>query len=294
MASVFAFGLAVVDFVFNVDKLPDAGEKYHTSSSDIIGGGCAANAAVAIRRLGGIASIGTRIGDDIIGTIIKSDLEKYDIDLEYVHRAKNAQSSFSSVAIDSRGERQIVNFRGKGLIEDTEWIGNAPLADAYLADSIWPPGAKATFQLARRHGRPAVADVEALNDPEYLELATHIAFSRQGLLQLTGTSSIIDGLKMVKSRVSAWLCVTDGEHGVYFVNNGAIEFVPAFSICAVDTLGAGDVWHGAFTLRIAEGANELDAILFANATAAIKCERVGGRVNYPTRSEVNTFLLKVS
>ena len=59
---------------------------------------------------------------------------------------------------------------------------------------------------------------------------------------------------------------------------------------AVDTLGAGDVWHGAFALRLAEGADELTAIRFASAAAALKCTRPGGRMGAPSRAEVAAFL----
>jgi sulfofructose kinase len=87
--------------------------------------------------------------------------------------------------------------------------------------------------------------------------------------------------------LSAWACVTDGEHGVFVAGGG---HVPALPVQAVDTLGAGDVWHGAFALRLAEGAEETEAIRFANAAAALKCARPWGREGCPTRAETEAFL----
>jgi sulfofructose kinase len=65
---------------------------------------------------------------------------------------------------------------------------------------------------------------------------------------------------------------------------------PAFPITAVDTLAAGDVWHGAFALGLAEGMPEREAVRFASATSALKCTRFGGRAGAPRRAEVERFL----
>ena len=75
MTQVFLAGMAVVDFVFSVDQLPDKAEKYRASDAHIVGGGCAANAAVAIARLGGEATLAACLGDDALGDLIISDLQ---------------------------------------------------------------------------------------------------------------------------------------------------------------------------------------------------------------------------
>jgi sulfofructose kinase len=66
--------------------------------------------------------------------------------------------------------------------------------------------------------------------------------------------------------------------------------VPAFDVTAVDTLGAGDVWHGAFALALAEGMDERAAVRAASATAALKVSRFGGRDAVPTRAERDQLL----
>jgi sulfofructose kinase len=84
--------------------------------------------------------------------------------------------------------------------------------------------------------------------------------------------------------------VTVGESGVLFLEEGRVAAVPAFAVDAVDTLAAGDAWHGAFALALAEGRDERAAIRFASAAAAIKCTRFGGRAGLPSRAEVDAFL----
>ena len=76
-------------------------------------------------------------------------------------------------------------------------------------------------------------------------------------------------------------------------NKGNLDNVQAPQVLAVDTLGAGDVWHGAFVLGLAEGKNELDAIHFANLAAALKCTNFGARAGMPTRSDVSGFNLSI-
>jgi sulfofructose kinase len=186
--------------------------------------------------------------------------------------------------VDAAGERQVVSFRGEGLDDRPDLIAATPEIGVVLADTRWPRGNLAALELARGRGIPGVLDAEAPVDPALIAAASHVAFSRQGLASL---SSGEPAEALAAMDLSAWACVTDGAHGV-FVRGGG--HVPAFPVRAVDTLGAGDVWHGAFALRLAEGAEETDAIRFANAAAALKCARPWGREGCPTRAETEAFL----
>ena len=75
-----------------------------------------------------------------------------------------------------------------------------------------------------------------------------------------------------------------------WLDNGELRQVPAYHVEVVDTLGAGDTFHGAFTLMLAEGLGERPAMRFAAATAALKCTRYGGISSAPRRAEVEAFL----
>ena len=71
---------------------------------------------------------------------------------------------------------------------------------------------------------------------------------------------------------------------------GQAQVMPTFPVHTVDTLGAGDVFHGAFALAIAEGSRIVDAMRFASAAAALKCTRFGGAFAAPDRAEVEGLL----
>ncbi len=89
----------------------------------------------------------------------------------------------------------------------------------------------------------------------------------------------------------AFVCVTDGANDTRFQRGEETGRVPTFVVDAVDTLGAGDIWHGAFALALAEGRGEREAIRFAAAAAALKCTAFGGRSAIPTRDQVEHFLM---
>ena len=290
MASVLAVGIAVVDFVFAVDALPEGPQKHWTEDADIVGGGCAANAAVAIARLGGEARLAARIGDDPVGDMIAADLLAEGVDCALLQRRPAARSSFSAVAVDASGERQILNFRGQGLGDETGWIAAAAHCDAILADTRWSAGAVRAMDLARERGVPGILDAEGPAEAELLERASHVAFSRNGLLCFAGEIDFDAALLKAAETLPGRVFATDGERGTLFVENGAVAQVPAFKVRAVDTLGAGDVWHGAFALALAEGAPEGQAIRFANAAAALKCTAFGGRRGSPDRAAVEALL----
>ena len=290
MATVFVVGVAVIDFVFQVGDMPDRNQKYRADDAIVVGGGCAANAAVAIARHAGNVSLAARLGDDPVGDLIVDDLGAEGVDTAMMHRAPGGRSSFSSIYVDQAGERQIMNFRGDGLEPGTDWLDNAPEGDAILADNRWTAGTEKAMAIARARGIPGIIDAEDPIELSALSKATHIAFSRQGLLALVGGTDVPAALMTIDRQLGAWICATDGENGAFIADGETIINIPAFPVETRDTLGAGDIWHGVFALRLAEGASETDAVRYANAAAALKCQKFGGRAGCPMRAETDAFL----
>ncbi len=107
---------------------------------------------------------------------------------------------------------------------------------------------------------------------------------------MTGVDDAREGLAELARTAANWIAVTDSARGTFFTERGGIAHEPAFPIEPVDTLGAGDVFHGALALGLAEGMEARAAVRFASAAAAIKCTRFGGRAGCPRRPEVEDFL----
>lgn len=289
MTRILVVGVAVMDFVFYVEHFPIGGEKNRARDAVVVGGGCAANAAVAISRLGGEACLSTRLGGDPVGRMIEDDLSAEGVDLS-MSDLSGIRSSYSSVLVDARGERQIMNFRGEALVQSPSHLADAPEVQAVLADTRWDEGALAAMDLARARGVPGILDVEAPAEAQAFGPASHLAFSEQGLAPFFPGLAPEDAIRQVVQQYGGWVCVTMGAEGVAWCSADGSGHEPGFAVEVVDTLGAGDVWHGAFALRLAEGACETEAIRFANAVAALKCTRPGGRSGTPFRSDVVEFV----
>ena len=290
MTKVLCAGIAVLDFIFELDTFPDAAEKYVARDTAIVGGGCAANAAVAVTRLGGRAVLAAELGDDPVGRLILEDLAAEGVDVSAITPVPGARSSYSSVYVDRAGERQIVNFRGTPMAPDIAAIEAHDDLAAVLVDTRRPDLARAALDRAQALGIPGIVDGEAPVPPDLPARATHVAFSRRGLAALHPDLSPERALARVADETGAWVCVTDGANGVWHTNTGTIAHLAAFVVEVRDTLGAGDIWHCAFALALAEGLREPDAVRMASAAAAMKCAVPGGRAGTPTRTELESFL----
>lgn len=294
MTAIVCVGLAVHDVMFTVDRLPSGAGKTHAVNRVEMGGGPAANAAVAIATLGGDARFVGVLGEDRLGHTITAELEELDVDTTHVRRSNYHRSPTSSVTIDRSGERAIVNhtdpdlFAGAHLPSGQELHG----ASAVLVDVRWHEGARAGLRWARDQGVPGVVDYDLgdTDGPALAELASHVIFSSGALARLTGTQDPGDGLRTARTLTPAWLAVTVGERGTVWLEGDQPRHQPGYVVETVDTTGAGDVYHGVFALELARGRDEIEAMRSASAAAALACTRVGGRDGVPSRDELTRFL----
>lgn len=293
MARVLCIGIAVLDHVFQVETMPTRAEKYRARQLKTVGGGIAANAAVAIARQGGESLLVTRLGGDDIGRIILDGVAAEGVDVSLSRRFDGRRSPLSCILVDRDGERTIISYSDGDIPDDPSWLPTALPAGvgAVLGDTRWEEGSRRMFELARASGAVAVLDADRKpQDEATVALATHVALSAQACAEMTGESDPARGVAALGRRFRNWLAVTDGANGVFWTEGGAARHAPAFKIEAVDTLGAGDTWHGAFALGLAEGMDEARAVRYASAVAAIKCTRFGGRSGIPDRAEADRFL----
>lgn len=295
MSTVACVGIAVMDLMFRVDPLPAGGGKTYATAYREIGGGVAANAAVAIARLGGRARYVGRVGDDPLGERIVKELQADGVDTNAVRTVPGLVSPVSAVLVDDAGERIIVNYTPSGLFDGGEHHQAAALAgvDAVLVDVRWPDGAALALAAASAAGIPGVFDFDrpmGARGNSLLAAASHVAFSHSALAGTAGSDDPRVGLARVAEHTDAWLAVTMGDAGVVWRDAGSTNHLPAFPVEVIDTVGAGDVFHGALALALAEGQPEAEAVRFASAAAALKCTRSGGRAGSPSRRDVEELL----
>ena len=291
-AVVLCMGCATMDHIFGVAELPHKPLKYRARNFKAVGGGNAATAAVAVARLGGRAHLIARLGDDPIGDSIVRELAGYGVDCSLAHRFTGCASSIASILIDEKGERLIVSYFDPKISHVPDWLPGIPQGvGAVLADAQWPAGVLEMFRRAEGAGIPTVLDADMPScPPELIQASSVAAFSAPGLEAASGVHGVTAGLEVAAGMGGGVMLATDGAKGTFWLESGEMWRLPAHEVKAVDTLGAGDVFHGALALAVAEGKAMGEAVAFASAAAAIKVTRFGGRAGAPTRDEVELLL----
>jgi sulfofructose kinase len=293
-AVVLCAGIAVVDFIFRVERFPTPRTKAPTQEFLVTGGGCAANAAIAIARLGGEARFAGPLGDDEHAARILDGLARDGVDTGAVTRVPGGGTSISGIFIDAAGERLLTTRRAHALatarpdfpdrlVRDVD----AVLADNHFADFVIPICAA-----ARARAIPVVLDIDRPTGKDHplLALASHAIFSAEALRETSGIDALAPALAAAAGFCRGFLAVTDGADGALWREGEASGHQPAFAVEAVDTLAAGDVFHAAFTLALGEGRGAAEGLRFASAAAGLKCTRFGGIVGTPFRAEVERLL----
>jgi sugar/nucleoside kinase (ribokinase family) len=180
------------------------------------------------------------------------------------------------------------------------WNVKLPPADTLLqdCDAVLTESRCAEFCTdlcaeAVRRGIPVIVDVDrAMSLREgLLTASTHLVFSSEPLQETAGESDEGQALKKIARLTTSFLAGTRGPRGTIWLDeHGELQETPAFPVHTVDTLGAGDVFHGAFALAITEKQGLREALRFASAAAALKCTRFGGAFAAPQRPEVEALL----
>jgi len=294
---ILCIGMPVRDLTFRIQELPERGFKVNASHFDEISGGNALNAAIGIVRLGGRASICGPMGDagETSSRYIFDKLADEGIETKHIVHMPGLVTPISSIMIDPSGERTIVTFRDPQL-----WKVHLPDADELLADchAILTENRCAEFCTelcveARRRGIPVVVDVDRTMSLRegLLTASSHLVFSSEALQSTAGMADDGEALKKIAKLTPSFLAGTQGAQGTLWLDETqTLQRTPAFPVHTVDTLGAGDVFHGAFALAITEKQDIQSALRFASAAAALKCTRFGGAFAAPQRLELEQFL----
>lgn len=259
-------GLCTVDLVQRVDELPAPGEKVQSLQVDVAAGGPAANAAVTAAALGAEATLLTVLGAHPLAALARADLETHGVRVVDLDPGRTGPPPVSAAAVRDRdGERTVVSRNAAG--SEVTWSGVVD-ADVVLVDGHHP---NLALSVARAAGDvPVVLDAgswkpvldELLPLVDVAACSAHFTAPEPGLHE-RGVPTVI---------------TTAGPHPVrWSTADGGSGEVPVAAVEARDTLGAGDVWHGALAVAVARERTVTDRIRFANEVAAERVRHVGPR-----------------
>ena len=287
---IICLGSAVWDTILQVEAIPSAGVKVLAQRAVQRASGMAASAAIAIARLGAPVAFWSRLGDDETGARYVRDFAAEGIDVSQLRAFAGMGTPFSSIIVDKDGERAVIPFYDAQFPADPGWLPLHTVAQAaaVLVDVRWQEGAAALLTEARRCGVPAILDADTAA-PEVLAhlvpLATHVLFSEPAFRIYTGVDYAKQALAELGTRLGCDVVgVTLGPSGaaLWQKDGKGVVHIAAPAVQAIDTLNAGDIWHGTFAWALCRGYSLQSVVEIANVAAAMKCEVFGGNVGAPT------------
>ncbi len=303
-APVAVLGIFVADLAFKAPRLPVMGETILGQGFKDGPGGKGSNQAIAAARAGAGVRMITRIGRDTFGEMAQKAWAADGIDTSAVSIDDTLPTGAAFIFVSTTtGDNAIIVEPGAAA--------NLSPADVAAAEAIIAGSrvlvtqfeqpvetAIAGLALARQRGvitilNPAPA-VPA--DPAIYTLCDYVTPNETEAATLTGlkVETEVDALAAAKALVAMGArnaLITLGEKGAFLHGGAGTAMIPAFKVAnVVDTTGAGDAFNGGFATALAEGKSPLDAIRFANATAALSVQKPGTAPSMPMRAEIEALL----
>jgi sugar/nucleoside kinase (ribokinase family) len=268
---ILAVGLCTVDLVQRVRDLPAPGQKVQSASVELVAGGPAANAAIAVAALGSEVRLVTVLGAHPLAELARRDLEAYGVEVVDMLPDRVEPPAVSAVSVrSSDGERTVVSHNAAGI--DVSGELDLSDVDTVLLDGHHPGLALWAAKQARV---PVVLDAGSWK-PVMADLLPHVDIC-------ACSSAFTDEVDCpVVTR-------TNGPGPVRWFTGGEKGEVAVPPVEVKDTAGAGDVWHGALTLgvarlgRVPEAADMRSLIEFANWAAGVRVRHEGASWRHELR-----------
>jgi len=290
---VAGIGCTAWDMLGILGKYPEPGDKAKLSRFEDLPGGQIQTALVAITRLGGKTAIVDTVGDDTYGEKIMESLIKEGVNRDYIVR-RPGKTSLVSICIitEDSGERTLFFTIGtKGFLKPDEVPSDLILnSRVLLVDNHHGEGSVIASKLALKGKIPVVTDIERDNpyNDELFSLGNHHILPGDYLSHYTGEKEPEKGLEAIyKNYKPEIVIVTLGRQGSIAYRGKEFIRQPVYKVePVVDTTGAGDVFHGAFSYGLALNYDLEKNLKFASMVAGLKCRGLGGQTAVPYRNEM--------
>jgi len=299
---VVVVGSSNTDMIIKLDKIPVPGETVIGGEFSTAAGGKGANQAVAAARAGGDVTFVACVGEDMFGQQAIDGFVSDQINVEYIFKDEKAASGVAFIFVDKKGENSIAVASGANyklmpehINKSKEAITSAQILVMQLETPIETITAAA--KQAKENGVKVIlnpAPAQSLED----DLLGNISI----LTPNEGEAELLTGVK-VEDDASAEkaagilldkgleaVLITLGPKGVFIASRDMNKMVPGFTVEAVDTTAAGDVFNGAVAVALCENSSLEESVRFANAAGALSVTKLGAQPSAPTRQEIDELL----
>ncbi len=291
---VVGIGHCAVDYLGIVERYPDMDSKVELSEFSMQGGGPVATAMVTLATLGSDVSFIGKISNDDFGMFIRHGLREAGVDTGSLVIEPDLVSPISFIAVErATAKRTVFWTRGNvpELAADEIDYSLIDGAKVLHVDGIQMEAQIAAAQYARQKGVHVVYDAgsprERMND---LMAVTDTLIASERFAAEMGSGALAESLKRLSAMGPETVVITIGEDGSVGMEHDETYIVPPLEVKAIDTTGAGDVYHGAYIFGFLNGFGLRERMRFASAAAALKCRSLGGRAGIPSLEEVNKAL----
>ena len=294
---VVGMGLNSVDFLSLVPEFPTLNSKMRLLRFSKQGGGQVATAMVALSRWGIQTKYIGKVGDDELGHFSLDSLREEGVDVSSVTIEPDTPNQFAIIIVDNpSGERTILWDRNERLMYREGELRREEICSGKILhlDGHDIQAAIQCAKWAKEERIPTLIDIDKV-EPSTSELIKEIDFvvtSSRFPSLFTGISDRHKAFLELQNQIQGFLCTTLGHEGAMAFVNGEILHTRGFDVKAIDTTGAGDVFHAGFIYGVLQNWEVIEILRFANAVAALKCLELGGRKGIPTLEEVQRFLPK--
>ena len=296
MTKIVGIGANVFDTLYRIPTYPKEDSKLRAIVSKASGGGPVGTGLVAASKLGITTAYLGVLADDYGGRFLKEDFERYGVATDLICVLSGYRSFASSLWLCADSATRTCVF-DKGdlppLQLDTMQKQAVQDAQVLMVDGNELEAAVEAATLAKTGGTKVLYDCGGLYEgvERLLTLTDVMIPSEEFALGLTGcTDSSEAARRLMKIYHPEVVVITCGKRGGIIYDGKNLTRYPAFSVTAVDTNGAGDVFHGAFAAAMTMGMDYAKCALFSSAVSALKCTGMGARESAPTLARTKSFL----
>jgi sulfofructose kinase len=286
-----------VDLALNLDKFPGPNDSEKVQDYSWQGGGKVATGMIAAARLGAKGAIIGQVGDDKYGRFCVDDFKSHHIDTAYLLERNGKTTNFDIVVSNKKTmERCILYHPGNAEPMSVDelplsYLKNTKYFYISRVDDITSYASKT----AREGGAQVVIDADSFSEElnnflGNIDVLIGSEFAYEGFFK--GKGDLEENCSLLRQQGPKIVIFTFGEKGCVGLDDDGYFELPSYLVKAVDTVGAGDVFHGAFIAGLLHGMNTRDSARFASAVSAIKCTKIGGRAGIPDFDMTIKFMEK--